>query len=315
MTRSLVESALLAALGSVLVLVGYYVPLLGPIAVFLWPLPSALAVLRHGTRWGFLSSIVTGLSLLLFMDWLTALSVWVLFALTGVTFGYAVSKEYSPVATIFITSGAFLVGLLMSFLSVYFVAGFTPAKLIDDYLKAMQAATEMNKKIFGPNAVLEQFSNLEQVKEQLIRLLPGAILVSAVFQSYMNFEVARRVLSKLGQKVEPLPPFSRWIFPEYVAHGAFVSYLAVALEPYHKISILMGLGENALFMFSLILFAQAASVLSYFMKRARVPGILTGLTLFYLFVTPGLNTLAMLFGMIDVLFDFRHLRYGWVDEI
>ncbi len=36
----------------------------------------------------------------------------------------------------------------MSFLSVYFVAGFTPVKLIDDYLKAMQAATEMNKRFW-----------------------------------------------------------------------------------------------------------------------------------------------------------------------
>ncbi len=52
MTRSLVESALLAALGSVLVLVGVAkLPLLEAYGfVFLWYLPSALAVLRHGTR-------------------------------------------------------------------------------------------------------------------------------------------------------------------------------------------------------------------------------------------------------------------------
>lgn len=315
MTRSLVESALLAALGSVLVLFGYYVPLLGPIAVFLWPLPSALAVLRHGTRWGFLSSIVTGLSLLLFMDWLTALSLWVLFALTGVTFGYAVSKDYSPVVVIMITSLAFLIGLLMSFLSLYLVAGFTPAKLLDDYIKAMESATKVNEKLFGQNPILEQFRNLDQVKEQLLRIMPGAILLSALFQSYMNFEVARRVLGKLGYQLEPLEPFSRWIFPEYVAHGAIASYLLIVLEPYHKLAVLTQVGENALIVLSLILFAQAASAISYFLLRARVPKIFIGFAIFYLFLTPGLNTLATLFGIVDILFDFRHLRYGWVNEI
>jgi len=51
-TRALVESALLAVIGMILVLIGEYLPFIGMIALFLWPLPSALVVLRHGMRWG-----------------------------------------------------------------------------------------------------------------------------------------------------------------------------------------------------------------------------------------------------------------------
>ena len=75
------ESALLAVIGLVLVLLGQYVPFLGIAASLLWPLPSALVVLRHGMRWGVMASVLTVVCLSMFMNWITALSLWVLFAL------------------------------------------------------------------------------------------------------------------------------------------------------------------------------------------------------------------------------------------
>jgi len=65
-TRALVESALLAVIGMILVLIGEYLPFIGMIALFLWPLPSALVVLRHGMRWGVMASVLTALCLTFF---------------------------------------------------------------------------------------------------------------------------------------------------------------------------------------------------------------------------------------------------------
>ncbi len=313
-TRALVESALLAVLGTMLVLIGQYVPVIGIIATFLWPLPSALVVLRHGMRWGIMSSIVTALTLGFFMDWVTALGLWVLFGLTGLIFGYAVDKQYSPITVIMLTSVAFLVGLFVSLLSVYLVAGFTPTKLIEEQIRVFQKAAELNERILGPSRYLEMFKDFDLMKQQLFRLLPAAVVVWALIQSYLNFEVLRRVLTRLGHDLEALPPFSQWIFPEYVAHGAIVSYLAAAFGVYYEIPVLQKIGQNAWLVLSMLLFIEAASAVSYYLLRVRVPRFFIGLILFYLFASPAFNMLAVLFGIIDILFDFRRLRYGWLDE-
>jgi len=313
--RPLVESALLAALGSVLILVGYYAPVIGPLAVFLWPLPSAVALLRHGLRWGVMCSVVTGISLLLFIDLITAVGLWIIFAVTGVSFGYAIRTRYSPATTIAFTSVAFLIGTLAALLSAYFVTGFTPEKLIDQYIESMKLAADMNRKITGPNPLLEQFGNIDQMKPVLLRMFPAILLFSALFQSYLNYEVSRRVLSRLGYSLESLPPFSRWIFPEYIAHAGILSYLLMLLEQYHKVSVLARIGENVFVFCSLFFLIDAFAVIAFYLLRLRVPRALIFVACLFLFANPVFNTLLTFFGIIDILLDFRRIRYGWLGEI
>ncbi|HHW19196.1 MAG TPA: DUF2232 domain-containing protein [Firmicutes bacterium] len=313
--RPLVESALLAALGSVLVLVGYYLPFIGPLAIFIWPLPSAIAVLRHGVRWGVLCSVVTGLSLLMFIDWITAVGFWLAFAVTGVTFGYTVRRGMSSPTVVLLTAVAALVGIVAALASAYFVAGFTPEKLIDEYIESVKLAVEMNRKILGSNPALEQFAQVSQMKDMLLKLFPSSVLLAALLQSYVNFEVSRRVLARLQLRIDPLPPFSRWILPEFIAHAAILSYMVIILEPYHKTPFLTRAAENVLLFLSFLLLVEAFSAISYYLLRVGVPRVLVGLICFYLFTIPSVSTLLAFFGIIDILFDFRRLRYGWIDEL
>jgi len=313
--RPLVESALLAALGSVLVLFGYYVPFLGTLVALLWPLPSAVAVLRHGVRWGVLSSIVTGLSLLMFIDWMTAASLWLVFAITGITFGWALRRSYSP-ATIIIVSGvAFLIGTVAAFVSGYLIAGFTPEKLVDTYIEAMKKATEINQRFLGPSPLLEELKDPSTLKSALLRVFPAVLLFSAVIQAYINFEVSKRVLERLGYHLDSLPPFSRWIFPDYIAFIAVASYLLVALEPSHKISFLAKAGDNAFIFAMFFLVTEAFSVISYFLIRVGFPRPVIVFLCVYLYVAPTFRLILLLLGLMDMLMDFRRLRYGWIDEI
>jgi len=313
-TRALVESALLAAIGVVLVLVGYYVPILGTIAMFLWPLPSAVCVIRHGTRWGFLSSLVTGLALLLFMDWFTVLGLWILFAATGITFGYTIKEGYSSMTIILLTSVAFLVGIVASFLSMYLIGGFSVSDLLDAYVSSLGSASSAVEKILGRDS-LGQFGDLENLKNQMLRLLPGGVLAGAVIQSYLSFEVGRRVLDRIGCHVEPLPPFSEWILPDYIGFIAIASFIALILGQQYNNDVVLLIGENVFSVMCLVMFIQGASLVSYYLLRAGFPGFLVGLAVVFLFLTSGINTLIMVVGLSDVLFDFRRLRYGWVDEL
>ena len=57
---SMTESGLLAAITVVMALIGVYVPLLGTVAVLMWPLPILVLIVRHGLRWGVMAVVVSG---------------------------------------------------------------------------------------------------------------------------------------------------------------------------------------------------------------------------------------------------------------
>jgi uncharacterized protein YybS (DUF2232 family) len=313
-TRALVESALLAVIGMVLVLLGQYVPFLGIAALFLWPLPSALVVLRHGMRWGVMASIITALCLSLFMNWITALSLWVLFGLTGLTFGYAVLKQFSPAKIIVVTSAAFLMGILSEFLLAYLLTG-SPMRYLDEMLRAMQASAGLTEKALGPSPFTDMFKDFDLLKDQILKVLPFTLVFSAMLQSYINFEVLRRVLDRFGHHLDPLPPFSRRIFPEYIAHGAIISYTAAVLGIRYKLPVVEQVGQNIFAGVSFLLLIETASVVSYYISRQGLPKVFSVLTVFYIVANPVLNVLAVFFGMIDILFDFRRLRYGYLNDM
>jgi len=314
-TRALVESALLAVIGMILVLIGEYLPFIGMIALFLWPLPSALVVLRHGMRWGVMASVLTALCLTFFMNWITAFGLWVLFGLTGLTFGYAVTRGFSPAKVIVVTSIAFLIGSLSASLFTFLLTGHTPMMLIDELLRAWQASAELTEKMLGTNRFLDSFKDLDTLKAQFIRLLPSGLVLSALFQSYLNYEVLRRVLSRLGHNLEPLPPFSRWILPEYIAHAAILSNIAAVLGIRYELPFVEQVGQNVFSAVSLLLLIETASVISYYISQHGLPKLFSVLAIFYVVANPVLSELAVFFGIIDILFDFRRLRYGYLNDM
>ena len=56
---SMTESGLLAAITVVMALIGVYVPLLGTVAILMWPLPILILIVRHGLRWGVMAVVVS----------------------------------------------------------------------------------------------------------------------------------------------------------------------------------------------------------------------------------------------------------------
>ena len=67
-TRSLTESGILAAVLVVLAIVAVYVPILGIVAVLLWPLPVTVLIVRHGFRWGVMALAVASLLIAMLIE-------------------------------------------------------------------------------------------------------------------------------------------------------------------------------------------------------------------------------------------------------
>jgi uncharacterized protein YybS (DUF2232 family) len=312
--RPLVESALLAALGALFILIAFYVPLLGVFATLISPLPTAFAVIRHGLRWGVLSSVVTLAILLPFLSPVTAVTLWVVYGTMGVALGYSVRRGLPAERTIGLMTGASLVGLAVDFLGAYLVTGITLRKLAGETVRMFNEAYEIQKGIVGPNPVLEEMMK-GITPEMITRMLPAGLLLSSLVLAWVNYELVRRVLPRFGYTMEPLRPFSRWIMPEATAHVWLLSSILLQFQSLYadRFPFLPALIENVFLMAALVLLLDAASALCFHIRRLGLSGGMAGLfTVLAVMMTlssPLLGLVAQFFGMIDILFDLRRVRY------
>lgn len=316
-SRPLVESALLAALGAVMMLLAWYVPVIGTLIALVSPLPAAVVVIRHGLRWGVLSSVVTLLVLGPLVGWIAALSLWVVNGAMGMSFGIAVRRNMAPGMILVTAAGGSLVAMLAEFASAYFMLGLTVDKQIDEIMSMWKEAIAADEKILGPNPALDQFAAQLPTKDMIIRMMPAVLVLGAFFLAYLNFEIFRRVLPRIGHPVEALPPFSRWIFPEIAGHLGILSFLAQQIPAIQNAPVVARGAENIFTVISILFGVEALSLLSFYLMRFGMPRVAAGLFTFMavsmMLTSPGLELIAMLFGMIDVLFDFRHIRLGTAD--
>lgn len=312
--RPLVESALLAALGALLILVAFYVPVLGMFATLVSPLPAAFAVIRHGIRWGVLSSTVTLIVLLPFLDPITAISLWVVYGTMGVALGYSVRRNLPAEKTIGLMAGASLIGMAADLLGAYLVTGLTLRQVSDQTVKMFAEAYEINKRLMGENPALEEMMKAV-TPEMLMRMLPAGFVVGSLFVAWLNYEVVRRVLPRFGYTAHALRPFSRWIMPELAGHAWILAFVALQLHPFYaeRFPFLPAVVENVFFMALVTLLLDAASVLCFFLRgsglSAGMSGFFTIIAISMAFTSPLLGLGAQIFGMIDVLFDLRKVRY------
>jgi uncharacterized protein YybS (DUF2232 family) len=197
--------------------------------------------------------------------------------------------------------------------------GLTLDKQLDEIITAWNQALEMNRKLLGPNPVLDQFASLMPTKELMLRAMPAILILTAFVLAYINFELFRRILPRLGYTLLGLPPFSEWIFPEAVGHAGILGFIALELQAYYNAPLLARAVENVYMVVSILCVVEALAFLAFYLLRYGIPRFMVGALMFLavsmLFGSGPLALLATLFGMIDMLFDFRHIRFEPVGEI
>lgn len=313
--RPLVESAMLATLSAVLMLLAFYVPVIGTVIGFVSPLPVALAVLRHGGKWGVLASTVGALVLIPLMGWVSAAALWIGFGWVGLVFGWSVRRGYRYTAVLLLTAASVVAGALAGFLATYLISGLTPLDLFDQMLEAYKAGMELAKSIAGDSPQLNQLLEIITNRDLLLRLVPGYFVLAGVFMSYINIEVMRMILPRFGYSLDPLPPFRRWVFPEAVAWLGLSGFVAIVLlRNRPELEALTIIAQNVYSVASIFGTLEVFSLTAFYLFRTGFSKIMVGLAMLLLFnlssMSPLLSLLIPIFGMMDMLLDFRHLKLG-----
>jgi len=308
-TRSLVEGAMLSAITIIISLIALYVPFLGVFASLIWPVPIIILGLRHGMRTSILSTAVAGIAVAMLQGPLQSFNVVLGFGLLGVVMGWALRKKFTPYKVLFISSAAALVAEVALILTTIYIMGFNPMKM---ELSAMKDSIAMVGDMYknmgvSPESVKQIVDSYGKIFDLLTLAIPAMLVMSSVVSAFLNYQVTKLILSRLGQKLEDFTPFWLWKLPDYTVFFFLLGVLMNLLESYFPTGILKFIGTNLQMIFGFAFIIEGFSLVAYYMGRFNLTKILRVLVVLLIFFNPLVSQIVLLAGLFDILFNFRHI--------
>jgi len=305
-TRPLVEGALLAALAVALVLLGFYIPLLEPLVLFFWPVPITVIHLRHGLRATLLTLAVAVLALATFIGPLQALLAGATLGLTGLAFGVSLQRGFKASLTLLVAALTFVVTTLMTLGVSFFFLGVNP---LEQLARIMQQSMEVSAGLYqrmgvDPAALQGAMQTTGQSLDLLRLTFPAVIILASLGHTFINYQVMRGVLRRLGYDTPSFPPFRHWRLPRYLALGFVAGFLLMAWQPRNPVAV------NLYVFFSTVLLIQGVAVAYFFLTRFNLPRWLAVFLLAYGLMVPLLHQLVVWLGVVDMVADYRRLAPG-----
>lgn len=99
-TREIAEAGLMTAIMVILGLGASYIPVIGTLISFLFPVPLIILSIRHSLRTGIMALIVAGIILILFTEPLYGIGFSASFGSIGLVFGYMIKSGKNPNSTV-----------------------------------------------------------------------------------------------------------------------------------------------------------------------------------------------------------------------
>lgn len=311
-TKSMVEGALLAALTVLLSLVGIYLPVIGAFIAFTWPVPITILGLRHGLKWSLMATVVSGIILSLLVSPMQALSLVLGFGLLGIVLGEAVKRDLSVGKIIWLGATASLISKIILFFAASFLLGlnsfaenFTMMQRSIDQVLEMYKNMGMDKNQL--EAMRESFHNMIGLMKIVF---PSLLVVASILDTFLNYILSQAILKRLGYPAKKVPPFSEWRLPRWVVAGFIIGIIFLIGGQHYKIEGLTTVGLNLQYFSSMLFLIQGFAVVSYYLAKYKVTGIIRWLILLMLFITPIFVGILVWVGLLDVWFDYRRFGRG-----
>lgn len=308
--KPLVESGILSAVAVIFAFVSVYVPILGAFVNLIWPVPIILLGVRHGLKWSVMATVVAGIVTAIVMHPLQAVTVAVGFGLIGIALGYALRAGFSPPRTLLLGTAASLTAKVAMLAMAAAVMGINPlAQQFGDMEAVLSQVLSFYRHLGMSEQDLAQTGATLRGMLDLMRVIfPAALTLAAVADTYLNYQVARLVLRKMGQHTPSFPPFVTWSLPLYVFFVFAAATLAAFAGRHWGLTWLYDSGMNIQIVASMLLLLQGLAVFYWFAGKYKLSRLIRGIIL-VLILTNGLFMQILIFiGAFDILFDFRKQR-------
>lgn len=308
--KPMVESGILSAVAILFAIISAYVPVLGAFVSLIWPVPLVLLGARHGHKWSIMATVVSGIITAMLLHPLHAVSVVVGFSLTGIVLGLCIRKGLSAVKTLAFGSLASLISKAAVIAIGMLILGTNPLSLSDEAMtKALEQVMGMYRSIGMKEEELVKTTEMMKATIDLMKvILPAGFAIAAVFETWLNFTLARAVLRKLGHQFVPFPAFKYWTFPKA---ALYIWAIMTGLSAYGKIyhyEMLVKVALNIQLVAMVVLIAQGLAVFYFLADKYNLSRLVRNIILFLAF-SNGLLTQVIVFGgAFDLIFDYRKLK-------
>jgi uncharacterized protein YybS (DUF2232 family) len=305
-TRALSEAALITALICIIGLAGMYIPLISILAYINF-VPLIILGKRHGLKYAATSLVAASIIIGMFAGPLYALTLMFLSGTSSVIMGWLLNLEKKPYTVL----GAGVLAALISTVVVIALGQLvTGIPMMDTIQTVFDESSKMQSSMLNslgtdPTAIEAALAKMKQTKEQVLLLIPGALVIWAVLSTAFNYWLAAVILRKLRMSVPFLPPFREFALPKNVLMGTLIIYGLSMLATYMKIVDGQALMTNVQLLLIYTFAIQGLSVLLWYMRRRSIGKVFRIMIFIFLVVSSiGVMMLFML-GVSEVAFQFR----------
>lgn len=305
--KPMVEGGILAAIAVAMSLISMYVPIIGSFMALILPLPIIVLVVRHGARWGIMSTIIAGVLISMLISPLQAISIVVVCGFIGVVLGYTYRKGYSAVKCLAIGSSSAIASILVVFAVSLLLINVNPMNIQMDIMKqAFEESLSVYRSSGMSEAELTEIADKFQTGLDTVRqLVPVTVVLAGLFETYINFIVAGVVLRRVGYtNMVKMPPFKEWKLPWGLVYIYAFSLIGMYWGSSHEMEGLLQVSMNFNMFASILAFIQGLALLFYTADRYQLSNFLRGIILILL-LTSGLFHVVALIGLFDIIFDYR----------
>lgn len=313
-TKALAEAGLTTAFTVIIMLINIYVPIFSIVANFIVPIPITILCIRHNFKVTLISAIASGIFIAMFYNPVYAISSMIMVGFTGITLGYCVRNKKSFGTTIIFLSMSMALGItIYMIMYIILMTNNSIYGFINEMVKNFNQSMELSKSIYekagisssqltSVNDVLKMFTT-----ENIMRLIPGIIIVWSVILAYLNYVVTKTVLKRLKYEVNDAKPFSQWYINTRV--GTLIGVTLVLGILFQRNNMIIGqyLINSSALIFQFVFLLDGMSLFTYYlMNRYKVSKKIIVLIIVFTVMTK-LSIVYDLAGFIDMIFDFRKL--------
>ncbi len=306
--RGLTEGAVLAALVAVLALAANYLPLLGLAATFLCPIPLAVLMIRHGLRAAALATLVAIALASMISGPVTGVLILLVFAPVGLAIGFGLRRQWPASTIVLVTGVAVFLALVLGGMIAKIGIGVDPRVFAREVIELNKRSFDEAVQRYGrlgldTSRMGTNITMMRDFFDYAYRLIPMLLLLGSFINGYINYEVSRLVLRRVGYKAPALPPMSMWGLPA-MALWALPALSLLAAVAATRIPPLEGIAANLAFLIFFALLSQGVLAGWVLMGKYRFPAWYRVIVIL-LFSSGPTGLVLFLLGLADAAFDLR----------
>ena len=296
------ETAALAAISLVFLIIYKYFPVIGWVITFFSSLPILYAYLTKDIKYVLiLIAAVSVVALLITADWMMVTAFLINFAAVGLLLGFFIKRHATAENTILLSSIALTLLFYLIIKGLFLVVHKDFVQMsIDSFMKIVNAVQRK-----GPQnaALYDTFKTqtLYMIKYGFIAIM----FVSNLIYMAIVYYVSRSVLAGMGIVIPKIKNFS-YFRVNNVSVSLLIASLALALPQVKKTSIILyKTGYNLRMIMLVLLTIIGLSIVNYWLRRFKISMVIKFI-LYFLIVAQFWYFLVFI-GIIDFWVNFRKI--------